>query len=153
MSSNKKVKNASPTKADGIEFKSRLEANTYRRLKDEGFSPQYERLYFDLIDAFYPRSACYDKHYDRSLKDKVFGLNTVKVQAITYTPDFTFMYKDRLIVIECKGKPNDVFPLKKKLFRRWMDKYTHLTGVSILYFEIHSLDELEESIEVIRSLN
>ena len=83
----------------------------------------------------------------------MFGLNRFKIQAITYTPDFTFQYKDRLIVIECKGKENDVYPIKKKLFRRWMDTYTHLTGVSILYFEVHSLGELEESIEIIRSLN
>ena len=153
MSENKKVKNASKNIVDGIEFKSLLESRTYQKLKDSGFSPEYEHLYFNLMDSFYPYSQCFDRHYDRSLKKKVFGLNRFKIQAITYTPDFTFTYNDRLIVIECKGKENDVYPIKKKLFRRWMDKYTHLTGVSILYFEVHSLGELEESIEIIRSLN
>ena len=145
MSENKKVKNASKNIVDGIEFKSLLESRTYQKLKDAGFQPDYEHLYFNLLDAFYPYSQCFDRHYDRSLKKKVFGLNRFKIQAITYTPDFTFQYKDRLIVIECKGKENDVYPIKKKLFRRWMDTYTHLTGVSILYFEVHSLGELEES--------
>lgn len=153
MPENKKVKNATPTTVDGIEFKSSLEARIYRHLRDAGFEPVYEGISFNLIDAFYPQGFCFDPHYDYGQKKKVFGLNKTKVQAITYTPDFSFNIDDKLIVIECKGKENDVFPIKKKLFRRWIDAYKRLTGVDILYFEIHKQSELEESIAVMQSLS
>lgn len=153
MSENKKVKNATKTIVDGRIFKSLLEARVYKRLLEYGYTPDYEHICFNLIEAFYPKSKCYDKHYDRKLKAKRFGVNIAKVPAITYTPDFTFSVNDKLIVIECKGKENDVYPIKKKLFRRWVDTYTNLTGVEILYFEVHNLHELDECVEVIRSID
>ena len=152
MSENKKVKNATTVVYDDIEFKSKLEVRTYKELLEQGFKPEYEHIAFTLAESFYPKSSCYDRHYDRSVKEKIFGLNTTKVPAITYTPDFTFTHKDKLVVIECKGKENDVFPLKKKLFRKWMDSYYRLTGVVILYFEIHSLKELKECIDIVNAL-
>lgn len=152
MSENRKVKNATPTEEAGIQFKSKFEARTYEELMNNGFEPKYEEICFNLAEPFYPSACCYDRHYDRTLRKKTFGLNLAKVLAITYTPDFTFAYKDRLIVIECKGKENDVFPLKKKLFRKWIESYHLLTGVEILYFEIHSLKELKESMDIIRAL-
>lgn len=136
----------------GIEFKSKFEARTYEELLNAGFSPEYEHISFNLTESFYPIMKCYDRHYSRTERKKVFGLNIAKIQAITYTPDFTFTVGDYLIVIECKGKENDVFPLKKKLFRRWIDSYYRLTRVEILYFEIHSLGELRETIEIINGL-
>ena len=39
---NVKVKNATRVEYDGIKFRSKLEAKTYQRLKEEGFNFEYE---------------------------------------------------------------------------------------------------------------
>ncbi len=149
---NKKVLNATPIEVDGIEFRSKLEARIYKTLYDAGYNPQYENMTFNITEGFYPTLPCVDVHYDYKLKQKVFGLNKVKVQAITYTPDFTFYKGDNLIIIEAKGRENDVFPLKKKLFRSWMESYHRLTGKNIAYFEIFNKKQAIEALEIIDNL-
>ena len=42
MTVNKKIKNATSTKYDGIQFKSKLEVSVYKTLKDKGLDPLYE---------------------------------------------------------------------------------------------------------------
>lgn len=151
-STNKKVKNATPIERDGIQFQSKLEARIYKTLKEAGYDPQYENITFNIAEGYYPTLKCYDVHYDRKLKETVFGLNTIKVQAITYTPDFTLTKGDTLIIIEAKGRENDVFPLKKKLFRKWMEEYHTLTGKEIVYFEIFNKKQTLEALSIIDNL-
>jgi hypothetical protein len=139
------VRNATPIEVDGIAFHSKLEARIYKTLYDAGYCPQYENMTFNIAEGFYPTLPCIDVHYDYKLKRKVFGFNKIKVQAITYTPDFTFYKGDYLIIIEAKGRENDVFPLKKKLFRSWMESYHRLTGKNIAYFEIFNKKQAKNS--------
>lgn len=151
-STNKKVKNATPVERDGIQFRSKLEARIYKTFKEAGYDPQYENMTFNIAEGYYPTLKCYDIHYDRRLKETVWGLNNYKIQTITYTPDFTMSVNNKLIVIEAKGRENDVFPIKKKLFRKWMEDYYTLTGKEIVYFEIFNKKQTIEALKIIDNL-
>ena len=88
-----KVKNATPTQLDGIKFRSKLEAYTYKKLKEANIKAEYEPIHFELIPKF---------EYQGE-----------KVRAMTYLPDF--VGKD--FIIECKGLIGDSFPLRWKIFK------------------------------------
>lgn len=141
---NKKVRNATPKEFNGIKFKSILEVMVYKTLLSVGFEPLYEKNKFVIWQGFYPSVPFYDKDaITRMLK-----LNKKKIIDITYTPDFTFEYKNRLIIIEVKGFENDVFPVKKKLFRRFLeDNYP-----DALFFEVYTKKQLLQAIEIIKKL-
>lgn len=137
---NKKIKNATSKVLDGIQFKSRLEASIYKTLKEHGIEASYEKVTFEFVPRLRPTVPFFNR-----IK-KLFGLEMKPLHPITYTPDFTFDYKDMLIIIEAKGFENDVYPVKKNLFRRHledMEKYT-------MYFEIRTKKELLEALRIIK---
>lgn len=124
--SNKKVRNATPNIYDGIKFKSKLESYTYQKLKEANIEPAYEPIKFELFPSF------------------VFLGK--KFRAITLTPDFV---GDNFI-IECKGHPNDAFPMKwKMLLWHLLNK-----GEAEKYklFIVHNHKEVDESIKQIKEL-
>lgn len=147
---NKKIKNATNVSSDGLEFKSKLEYRCFCLLKEAGYDPKYEEDTFIIQDGFYPRMPCYDENYVYKAKQRLFGLSSQKVRPITYTPDFTFYIGDILIVIEVKGRENDVFPVKKKLFRKWMENFYLSTKQKIIYFEVFNKKEMIRTIEIIK---
>lgn len=143
---NKKIKNATPFEG----FKSKLEYRFYCILKENGYQPKYEEDTFILIDGFYPSVPSYDINYNYKTKKREFGLSNSKIRPITYTPDFTFYIGDILIVIEVKGRENDVFPLKKKLFKKWMESYYKATGKKVIYFEVFTKKQMLDTIDIIK---
>lgn len=150
---NKKVKNATSCEYNGIQFKSRLEMKTYIILNEKGFNPQYEAQTFSLWEGRKFAIPCYDLHKDRKLKRAVWGSNPYKTISIKYTPDFILSVKDssdneRMIIIECKGMQNDVYPYKKKLFLDYLEK-NHPDSI---FFEVHTQKQLKSAIEIINSL-
>ena len=90
---NKKIKNATKTTESGIAFKSETEARIYKALVAEGFDPLYEKVTFTLSEKIRPTVPFFNR-----IKG-LLGLDMKPVQAITYTPDFTFEYNGILIVI------------------------------------------------------
>lgn len=125
---NKKIKNASPKSFNNINFKSLAEVMVYKTLIQQGFSPQYEKETFLIWEGFIPKVPFYTKN---SFKRKnhnieIVGVNTVKdkrpINGITYTPDFTFEYNGKKIIVEVKGFQNDVFPYKFKIFRKYIEE-------------------------------
>lgn len=140
MTENRKIKNARETTFNGITFKSKLEESFYRTLLQAGFSVNYESLKFTIIDGFTPTVPFYNRS-----KSRVFRKDMAKVRAITYTPDFTFTYNGILFIIEAKGIENDVFPLKRKLFRRFLESME----MPCMYFEVHTKKELLQVIDII----
>ena len=95
---NKKVRNATAKVVDGINFKSKLEVYCYEQLKQNNIQAEYESHKFEILPSF---------EYDGK-----------KIRKMTYTPDF--VGKD--FVIECKGNPNDAFPLRWKIFKYYLYK-------------------------------
>lgn len=136
---NKKIKNAVKNNSLGINFKSKLEASLYKCLIEKGFKPVYEGRTFTFVDKLRPSVPFYNR------VNKVFGLDMKPLRPITYTPDFTFEHNGMLVIIEVKGFENDVYPVKKNLFRRHLET---LNSPSI-YFEIRTKKELLEAIKII----
>ena len=141
---NKKIRNATPKEFNGIKFKSILEVMVYKTLLSVGFEPLYEKNKFVIWQGLYPSVPFYDK----DTTTRMLKLNKKKIIDITYTPDFTFEYNKRLIIIEVKGFENDVFPVKKKLFRKSLEE----THPEALFFEIYTKKQLLQAIEIIKKL-
>lgn len=158
---NKKVKNATVCKSNDITFKSQLEKSIYTTLKQLGFNVQYEPTTHILWDSFTPITPFYDKEPDskhsKRLKsgDKVKGRllvqKTGKVIGIRYTPDFYFKYKELAVYIEAKGKENDVFYIKKKLFRKYLDDKYLQTKQHSIFFEIYTKTQLLQAVEILKN--
>nr|DAI45473.1 MAG TPA: Endonuclease [Bacteriophage sp.] len=141
---NKKVRNATVIEYNGIKFKSKLEAAFYKLLIEAGFEPQYEQRTYLLWEGYKPTIPFYTK----DKKTKLLKLKDTKLKNITYTPDFTFNYNGRLIIIEAKGKENDTYPLKRKLFRGLLEC---VASDNPLFFEVFSQKQLLQAIEIIKS--
>ena len=99
---------------DGINFASGLERYTYMALKKEKLFEMYEGEVFTLIEGFNFPNESYEKQSNG--KGDYTNRGAKKILGIRYTPDFTG--KD--YIIECKGRANESFPLRWKLFKLWM---------------------------------
>ena len=101
---------------DGIQFASGLEKYTYVALKDSKLYEGYENQVFQLVENFNFRNLSYEKQANG--KGEYINRGTKKVLGIKYTPDF--VGKD--YIIECKGRANESFPIRWKLFKLWLTK-------------------------------
>lgn len=137
---NKKIKNASEVTSLGIKFKSHLESMIYKVLKENGIEPEYESRTFEFVSKLRPTIPFFNRI------SKVFGLDMRPIRPITYTPDFIFEYNGVLIIIEAKGFENDVFYIKKNLFRRHLETLSQYS----MYFEIRTKKELLQALNIIK---
>jgi len=101
---------------DGINFASGLERYTYMALKKEKLFEGYENEVFQLIEGFNFNNESYEKQSNG--KGEYINRGQKKILGIKYTPDF--VGKD--YIIECKGRANESFPLRLKLFKLWLTK-------------------------------
>jgi hypothetical protein len=144
MAENKKIKNASPLEYDGIHFKSKLEKMAYQTLRENGLPVEYEPKKFIIWEGFKPTVPFYDKDkVTRMLK-----LDSKKLVSISYTPDFLIKYNGYLVVLEMKGALNDTYPIKRKMFRKWLEE----NEPKSIYFEIYTKKQLLQAIEIIKNL-
>ena len=101
---------------DNIEFKSGLEAYMYKALKAANIKAQYEGVSYELIPSFDLKNKCYERQANSKGEYRNRGGKTIR--KVTYTPDFT----GRGFIIECKGRPNESFPIRWKLFKMYASK-------------------------------
>ena len=99
---------------DGIEFASGLEKYTYLSLKENKLFEGYENEVFQLVESFNFRNETYEKQANG--KGDYVNRGEKKILGIKYTPDF--VGKD--FIIECKGRANESFPIRWKLFKLWL---------------------------------
>jgi hypothetical protein len=139
---NRKVRGAQKTTFDGIEFKSKLEVFCYRKLKEYGIHFQYEQVKFTLFTGFKPT------HLVGYFPDKSgnMAIDTSKLRDTTYTPDFV----GDTWVVETKGKSNELYPLKLKLFRALLEE--EKTPYKV-FMEPHNQKQVLQCIEIIKELN
>ncbi len=142
---NKKIINASPLEYDGISFKSKLEKMAYQTLKEQGFPVLYEPKKFIIWEGFRPNVPFYNK----DASTRMLKMDSKKVIDISYTPDLMFEYNNHLIIIEMKGFENNTYPLKKKIFRKWLES----NYPNSIYFEIFTKKQLLQAIDIIKNLN
>ena len=138
---NKKVKNAQVTTYDGINFKSKLEVFCYKKLKEHNIPFEYEKHKFTLFEGFKPSFHCYFPNKLGKLE-----LDLTKLRSTTYTPDFVGDYW----VIETKGRSNDLYPVKLKLFRELVEKDNRYKNYKI-FVEPHNQNQILQAIEIIKS--
>ena len=100
---------------DGITFASGLEKYMYQALKKAKIKALYEGETFELVEGF---DFTFDS-FERCSNGKGDYKNrgNKKVLNITYTPDFI----GKGFVIETKGRANESFPLRWKLFKKLMN--------------------------------
>jgi len=104
--------NSTKKTIDGITFDSTLESYMYTLLKDNNIKNEYEGESFTLIEGFeFPLHS-----YERTANKPLANRGNNKQRAITYKPDFV---SDQFI-IEVKGRANESFPMRWKLFKRWL---------------------------------
>lgn len=101
---------------DGIQFDSGLEVTMYKLLKKHDFKFKREGKKFVVFPKMELNNDCWERPQRRSPKMK----DVRPVREITYTPDFVDI-KGRWI-IECKGRANEQFPIKWKLFKLLVSK-------------------------------
>jgi len=101
---------------DGINFASGLERYTYMALKNDKLFEGYENEVFQLVESFDFTNVSYEKQANG--KGEYTNRGQKKILGIKYTPDF--VGKD--YIIECKGRANESFPLRWKLFKLWLTK-------------------------------
>ena len=101
---------------DGINFASGLERYTYMALKKNKLFEGYENEVFQLVEGFNFNNESFEKQANG--KGEYTNRGQKKVLGIKYTPDF--VGKD--YVIECKGRANESFPIRWKLFKLWLTK-------------------------------
>ena len=161
MSKNKKIRNATSAKVRNITFKSQTEKMIYRALVEKGIAPEYEKYTFTLWDGFTPITPFYDQETDTQQEKRIAAENserklpkilvpkTSPVIGIRYTPDFHFVKDDIDIWIEVKGIENDVFYIKKKMFRKFLDDKFIKEGKRSMFFEIYTKRQMLQALEII----
>lgn len=104
------------TIVDGITFASGLEKYTYLALKKAKLYEGYENEVFQLVEGFNFNNISFEKQANG--KGEYTNRGQKKILGIKYTPDF--VGKD--FIIECKGRANESFPIRWKLFKLWLNK-------------------------------
>ena len=107
---------------DGIKFASGLERHMYQALKKAKIQSEYEGCTFTLQEG-----VMYDhESYERQSNGKGDMVNrgSKKILPIKYTPDFI----GHDFIIECKGRANESFPIRWKMFKKYVNfKMNHVT--------------------------
>ena len=124
---------------DGINFASGLEKHMYIALKKAKIKAKYEGQTYVVQEGFE-----FDvKSYERQGNGKGDFINRgeKKILPIKYTPDFI----SDSFIIECKGRANESFPLRWKMFKKYVK--AHMPHVII--YKPQNQKECNEVIELI----
>ena len=97
---------------DGIQFQSGLEVYMYKALKEASIVAEYEPTSYTLLEGFDFEGICFEKQANGKGEYKDRGCK--RILPIKYKPDFV----GRDFIIECKGRANESFPLRWKLFKK-----------------------------------
>lgn len=146
---NKKVRNATPIVFNGIHFRSILERNVYKKLLNEGYEPEYEKHSYIIWKGLTPTVPFYDIRKVRGKPIRKNHLNMSPLSDMEYTPDFVFKRGNTTVIIEAKGEENDQFPIRKKLFRAYLETVKY----PVVYAEIFTLRQLEEFLAELNNYN
>ena len=97
---------------DGIQFASGLEKHMYMALKKAKIHAIYEGATFELQEGFMFNVDSYERQGNG--KGDMINRGQKKILNIKYTPDFV----SDSFIIECKGRANESFPIRWKMFKK-----------------------------------
>ena len=131
------------TTFDGIKFASGLEVYMYKALKKAKLKAVYEGATFEVSKGFEFTNTSYERTGNGKGEFKQRGRK--KILPIKYTPDF--ICPDYSFIIECKGRANESFPLRWKLFKKYVVKNYPKT----ILFKPQNQKECDETTRLILS--
>ena len=99
---------------DGITFASGLEKYMYQVLKKNKIQAVYEGETFVLQEGFMFDNESYERQSNG--KGDMVNRGNKKILNIKYTPDFV----SDSFIIECKGRANESFPMRWKMFKKYV---------------------------------
>ena len=107
---------------DGIKFASGLEKYMYMALKKAKIKAKYEGETYVVQEGFEFKNESYERQSNG--KGDLVNRGCKKILPIKYTPD----YISDSFIIECKGRANESFPLRWKMFKKYVnDNLKHVT--------------------------
>ena len=124
---------------DGIKFASGLEKYMYIALKKAKIKAIYEGETYVLQEAFNFNIDSYERQANG--KGDMVNRGQKKILNIKYTPDFI----SDSFIIECKGRANESFPIRWKMFKKYVNK--HLKHVTL--YKPQNQKECDEVIKLI----
>ena len=124
---------------DGINFASGLERYMYMALKKAKIKFKYEGETFELVEAFEFTQEAIERQSNG--KGEYRNRGNKKILNIKYTPDFV----GEDFIIECKGRANESFPMRWKLFKKWMTD----NGDKRVLYKPQNQSECDKTIDMI----
>jgi hypothetical protein len=124
---------------DGIKFASGLEKYMYIALKKAKLKAKYEGQTYIVQDGFEFKTTSYERQSNGKGEFKDRG--NKKILPIKYTPDFV----SDSFIIECKGRANESFPLRWKMFK----KYVKVNLPHVTIYKPQNQKECDKVIELI----
>lgn len=126
---------------DGINFASGLEKYMYIALQKAKIKSKYEGETFVLLNGFHFENEVYERQSNG--KGLYINRGGKRILPIKYTPDFI---GDNFI-IETKGRSNDSFPMRWKLFKELVTN--QFPGYTL--YKPQNQKECDETISIILS--
>ena len=124
---------------DGIKFASGLEKYMYVALKNAKIKSKYEGETYILQEGFEFKNESYERQSNG--KGEMVNRGSKKVLPIKYTPDFI----SPSFIIECKGRANESFPIRWKMFK----KYVKASLPSVTLYKPQNQKECDKVVELI----
>jgi len=124
---------------DGINFASGLEKHMYIALKKAKIKAKYEGQTYVVQEGFEFDVKSYERQGNG--KGEFRNRGEKKILPIKYTPDFI----SDSFIIECKGRANESFPLRWKMFK----KYVKVNMPHVIIYKPQNQKECNEVIELI----
>ena len=122
---------------DGIKFASGLEKYMYIVLKKAKINAKYEGKTYIVQEGFEFKNESYERQSNG--KGDLVNRGCKKILPIKYTPDFV----SRSFIIECKGRANESFPLRWKMFKKYVND-------NLKYVTLYKPQNQKECDEVIK---
>ena len=140
----RKSKKRGPVRAkkvtfDGIKFASGLEKYMYVALKNAKIKSKYEGETYVLQEGFEFKNESYERQSNG--KGEMVNRGQKKILNIKYTPDFV----SDSFIIECKGRANESFPIRWKMFKKYVNKNLK----HVILYKPQNQKECDEVIELI----
>ena len=124
---------------DGIKFASGLEKYMYVALKKAKIKAKYEGQTYTIQEGFIFENESYERQSNG--KGELVNRGCKKILPIRYTPDFI----SDSFIIECKGRANESFPMRWKLFKKYVN--TNMKHVTL--YKPQNQKECDEVIKLI----
>ena len=124
---------------DGIKFASGLEKYMYIALKKAKIKARYEGETYVVQEGFDFDVKSYERQGNG--KGEFRNRGEKKILPIKYTPDFV----SSSFIIECKGRANESFPLRWKMFK----KYVKVNLPRVTIYKPQNQKECDKVIELI----